>query len=128
LTALSAIAAGLLAWNVTSIVMSVVGAIKVFRDALITARVAQEGLNFAMKANVIGIVVTAVAALTAGLVVLWNTNDGFRDAVIGAWESLKTAASGLWETIKQFLLWIFPTPLMLLLPFSKRTGKTYCFC
>ncbi len=119
LTALSAIAAGLLAWNVTSIVMSVVGAIKVFRDALITARVAQEGLNFAMKANVIGIVVTAVAALTAGLVVLWNTNDGFRDAVIGAWESLKTAASGLWETIKQFFTVDIPNAFNAIVTFFK---------
>ncbi len=40
---------------------------------------AQKGLNAAMKANPIGLVVTAVTALTAGFMLLWKNCEGFRN-------------------------------------------------
>lgn len=46
------------------------------------------------------LVVAAVAALTAGLVYLWNTNEGFRNAVIGIWENIKSTVVGICENIK----------------------------
>lgn len=36
----------------------------------------------------IGLIVIAIAALTAGIVYLWNTNEGFRDAVLKAWDKI----------------------------------------
>lgn len=39
-------------------------------------------LNFVMRANPIGLVVTAVALLVAGFVLLWKKSDTFRKAVI----------------------------------------------
>jgi hypothetical protein len=40
---------------------------------------AQKGLNAAMKANPIGLVVTAVTALVAGFMLLWKNCEGFRN-------------------------------------------------
>ena len=37
--------------------------------------------------------VAAAAALAAGLIYLWNTNEDFRAAVISAWETIKKAGS-----------------------------------
>ncbi len=54
---------------------------------------AQAALNFVMAANPIGIVVLALAALAAALIYAYNTNEEFRNAVDGAWETLKTAVA-----------------------------------
>ena len=64
------------------------------------ATAAQWLLNAALTANPIGIVVMAIAALVAGLIWLWTTNEGFRDAVIAIWEAIKGAFITAWEGIQ----------------------------
>lgn len=48
-------------------------------------KIAQAALNLVMAANPIGLVVTAIAALVAGLVWAYNNVDWFRDMVDTAW-------------------------------------------
>lgn len=91
---LAGIAAGFVAWEVTSLVMSLVEAIKAFQLADEGASIAQAALNAIMAANPIGIVITALAALTAAIVVLWNTNEDFRNWCINAWNSIVTWIKG----------------------------------
>lgn len=45
----------------------------------------------------IALIVTAIAALTAGFVILWNKSEGFRNFWIELWESIKTTAVSIWE-------------------------------
>ncbi|MCC0630162.1 MULTISPECIES: phage tail tape measure protein [unclassified Clostridioides] len=56
----------------------------------------------------IGVVIVAVAALVAGLVVLWNTNKGFRDFVINAWNNVKETATKVWGGICNFFTQTIP--------------------
>ncbi|GAA4680543.1 hypothetical protein GCM10023226_17140 [Nocardioides nanhaiensis] len=65
----------------------------IVRGAVIAATAAQWALNAALTANPIGIVVVAVAALVAGIVLLWNKNEGFRRAVTAAWNGIKSIVS-----------------------------------
>lgn len=48
----------------------------------------------------VGIVIAAIAGISAVLVTLWNTNEDFRNAVINIWNGIKDFALGIWEGIK----------------------------
>ncbi len=68
----------------------------------------QLALNTALSANPIGAVIAVVGALTAAVVVLWNTNDDFRNAVISAWEKIKDTISDAVASIKTFFTETIP--------------------
>lgn len=107
---ISGIGAGFLTWNVVSMVSGLVGAIKAFKAANEGASIAQAALNAVMNANPIGIIITAVSALVTAIVVLWNTNEDFRNAVLNAWEAIKNgiqtaveAVKGAFNSVKDFI-------------------------
>ena len=68
----------------------------------------QIALNAALTANPIGAVIAVVGALVAAIVVLWNTNEDFRNAVISAWENIKETISGAVAAIKTFFTETIP--------------------
>lgn len=90
----SAIGAGFATWNVVSLVTGLVNSIKAFQKANEGATIAQAALNLVMQANPIGIVITAIAALVAGLVTLFATNEEFRTSCIAVWTDVKDFVSG----------------------------------
>lgn len=102
------IGTGLIAWNVASMIMGVVEAIKAFKLANEGATIAQWAMNAAQAANPVGIIITAIVALVAALVTLWNTNEDFRNAVLGAWESIKKTFSAVWDAIVNFFTQTLP--------------------
>lgn len=69
---------------------------------------AQKVLNAAMKANPIGIVITAITALVAALVYLWNNNEEFRDFWVKTWETIKNTFSAVWKTLGTFFTTTIP--------------------
>ena len=64
--------------------------------------VAQRLLNVAQLSSPMGLVLALVAGLVAALVVLWNTNDGFRDAVMSAWQGIQDFVGGAIQAIGDF--------------------------
>ena len=102
LAGIAAIAAGMLAWNVTAIITSVVTAIKGWIVATEGMTVAQRLLNLAMKANPIGIVITLITALVAAFVVLWNKSESFRQFWINLWDNIKKTADTAVKAIVKF--------------------------
>lgn len=62
----------------------------------------------ALLGGPIGIAIVAITALVAGLVVLWNTNKGFRDFVINAWNNIKETTTKVWGGICNFFTQTIP--------------------
>jgi phage-related minor tail protein len=101
LAAISAIGAGFVAWNVVQIVSGAIQAFTSFKSAIGLVKTAFSALNVVMKANVIGIIVTAVAALVAGFIYLWNNCEGFRNFWLNMWEGIKNAFNATVEWFKK---------------------------
>ena len=87
------------AMAISSLIDAVSTAIGILTGVEETATVAQTGLNTAMDANPAVFIISIIAGLVAALITLWNTNDGFREAVTAAWDSVKEAFSNLAESI-----------------------------
>ena len=105
---IAGIAAGMLAWNVVTMIQGLVEAIKVWKATTEGVTIAQKILNTVMAANPIGIVITVVAALVAALVTLFATNEDFRNKVIAVWEAVKEAASKVFGAIADFFTVTIP--------------------
>lgn len=61
---------------------------------------AQKALNAAMKANLIGIIITAITALVGAFIYLWNNCESFRNFWIGLWNGIKAAAGAAMDWLK----------------------------
>ena len=94
LGATTAIGAFVLIMNWGKIMTAAANAIKVVRTAML-------GLNAAMLANPIGLVVALLAGLVVAFVYLWNNVEGFRKFWINAWNLIKSSAQKAWDAIKK---------------------------
>lgn len=59
-----------------------------------------KALNLAMKANIIGLIVSLIIGLVAAFVYLWKNNEGFRNFWLKMWEKIKSATSSAVVWIK----------------------------
>lgn len=85
---------------IASAVGAVVVAMQAYSTVMNIVKAVQIAVNIVMAANPIGLIVLAVVGLVAAFVYLWNTNEGFRNFFINAWNAIKTAAEavGTWFT------------------------------
>lgn len=87
-------------WNIVTKIQAVIKAVKAWTLATEGMTVAQRLLNLVMKANPIGIVITAVTTLITVFVLLWNKCDGFRKFWQNLWSGIKNVFSNAWSGIK----------------------------
>lgn len=97
------IGTAMMVWNVASMINGVVSAVKAFQVANEGASVAQALLNGVMNANPIMLVVTLLAGLIATIITLWNTNEGFRNAVISVWNAFKSTVGNAITAVGGFI-------------------------
>lgn len=57
----------------------------------------QAALNAVLTANPIGIVIMALAALTAAIITAYNNCEGFREVCDRVWSAVKNVASAVWD-------------------------------
>lgn len=99
---LAGIAAALGTIMVAQKVEALVTAFKSWKTATEGMTIAQRLLNAAQLASPIGLVIGLVAGLVAAIVVLWNTNDGFRNAVTTAWQGIQEFVGNAIQAIGGF--------------------------
>lgn len=104
-TVVISLTAAMVAYKTAS---AISGIIDTLRKATEGQTIAQMLLNEVMNANPFVLVATLVVGLTAAIVSLWNTNEGFRNAVISAWESIKSAADTIFTAIANFFTETIP--------------------
>lgn len=95
------VAVGTIAFSAHAIAIGAVAAIQgVVTIATNAWTAAQLLLNAALKDNPIGIVITVIAALVAGVVYCWNKFAGFRAFILTMWNTMK----GFGNIIKDYVI------------------------
>lgn len=107
--ALVAIGTGFAVFKVASLISTMVSALQGFSLATTSASVAQWAMNVAMNANPIMLLVTAIAALVAGLIWFFTQTDtgrkiwqGFMDWIQVAFTNIARFFSNIWNNIIGF--------------------------
>lgn len=95
-----AIATGTVIWKLYNLAMGGYTAVaKLVTDLIKGQTTAQLLLNKAWKAHPIGMIITAVFALIAGMIYLYKNNETARRLIDGAWNGIKTAIKFAWEKV-----------------------------
>ena len=101
ISTLSSIAAGFVAFKIVGVITSLVNVFKTLFTVIKSGQGIMAALNAIMAANPIGLIITAIAALVAGFITLWNTSEEFRNFWIGLWDGIKSVISTVVNWIKE---------------------------
>ena len=104
---------------------SIAGIIDALRKATEGQTIAQALLNAVMNANPFVLVTTLIVGLVAAIVTLWNTNEDFRNALIKAWEAIKSAATKIFSAVANFFTETIPNAFNSVINWFKDIGKKF---
>lgn len=98
---IAAIGYAFVAWNVGSTIQGVINKVKEFGGILPTLIAGIKGVNTAMSANPIGLILTLIGLLVGAIAYLWNNCEWFRDGVIAIWEKIKEVFSNAVKRVQE---------------------------
>ena len=114
------------------IIMAVVAAFGAYKAITLASEIASKAMaagqwlvNAAMNANPIMLIVTLIAGLVAAVITLWNTNEGFRNALISAWEAIKGAAETIFNAVASFFTETIPNAFNSVIDWFKGIGSKF---
>ena len=90
-----AVLSGVAAWKAYTVISTVITFLKTWVTVSKAAAGAQWLLNTAMKANPIGLVVTALGALVGGLIYAYQNSETFRNVVNGAFTVIRNVVGAV---------------------------------
>lgn len=105
-----------IALNMSAIIQAATSAMTAMKTAVL-------GLNAAMAANRVGVVVALIAGLVAALITLWNTNEDLRNAVIEIGTSIKNFVMGIVDSIVEFFTVTIPSAFQAVIDFVKNNWQ-----
>ena len=70
------------------------------KKAILAVKSAMLLLNIAMKANIIGLIVSLIVGLVAAFITLWKNNEGFRNFWLKMWDKIKATTSTVIGAVK----------------------------
>ena len=111
IAATAAFVAYKVAITISSLIDNVTQKIDALKKASEGQTLAQTLLNAVMNANPFVLVATLAAGLVAAIITLWNTNEGFRNAVTNAWQSIKSTVSSVVNALVNFFTSTVPNAL-----------------
>ena len=113
------------------IVVSIVSFTKTLGSALIMVKSFKGAwtlLSVAFGTTPLGLVITLIAGLVAGVVYLWNTSDNFRNFWINIWEVIKNKFSECCKVIVNFFTVTIPDAFNTFISFLQQLpGKVWNF-
>lgn len=115
----ASIGAAFISWNVGAMIQGVISSITALGGILPALKTAILGVNAALKANPIGLVLTGISLLVAGIIALWNNCDWFRDGVITIGNAIVDFISDAVDGIVHFFTVTVPQAFNKVLDFVK---------
>lgn len=80
------LAAAFVAWKMAMAIATLIGIVTSATSGL---TIAQTLLNAVMLLNPFALIAALIAGLVAAFIYLWNTNEGFREAIMNIWNAIK---------------------------------------
>ena len=124
IAALAGIAAGIAAVSAIQGIMTIVGAFQTFFGILKSGQGVVAAFNAVMGLNPFVLIAGAVIGLVTALVVLFNTNEDFRNKVIEIWGNIKEFMANAIDAIGKFFTETLPAAIKVMLEwFMQLPGK-----
>lgn len=92
---------------VTPIITALFNAFNIFKTAIQGVTMVFNLLKVAFMANPFGLIITIITTLVGIFMTLWNTNEGFRNAVMGIWNAISSTAQSVFGAIGSFISGVF---------------------
>ena len=117
--------------GILTVIVPLTTAVVVFKSAMAIKGIIDgvknsfAALNAVMNANPILLIVSLIAALVSGIIYLWNTNEGFRNALTSICEGIKNIVSTVVDAIVGFFTETVPNALQSLVNWFAQLPRKY---